>query len=269
MPIRLLPLLENELYWMVESPSLQFLKNFRQISNPQKKFHFFFEPVRHNPQRNQSFSDFRFSNQDRAWKCHIPTALMLSHSRTARLVSKPVVRPLPSASIPIRTRNDSDDEGPSRPKKRTKNKSDSDIDDRTMGDFEKVPQLIREEVRCALEQHAQGDDDGYLCIKKIYASKRMIEDEPSTAKLRLYTMALLGNVSSLNRSRSELVHTVLNSKWLGRNEDYATLFVRFTANLASTQGVFLVDVLQMLVDNLTAGKLTENLLKLKLKLKQL
>lgn len=194
---------------------------------------------------------------------------MLSHSRTARLVSKPVVRPLPSASIPIRTRNDSDDDSPSRPKKRTKNKSDSDTDDRTMGDFEKVPQLVQEELRCTLEQHAHGDNSGYLYVKEIYASKRKIEDEPSTATLRIYTMALLGNVSSLNRSCSDLVHTVLDSKWLGRHEDYATLFVRFAANLVSTHGVFLVDVLQMLVDNLTAGKLTKNLLRLKLKLTKL
>lgn len=135
-----------------------------------------------------------------------------------------------------------------------------------MEDGEKAPQPIQEEVRCALEQHAQGDSSGYLYVKEIYASKRKIEDEPSTATLRIYTMALLGNVSSLNRSRSDLVHTVLNSKWLGRHEEYATLFVRFAANLVSTQGIFLVDVLQMLVDNLTAGKLTmKNQLKLKLK----
>lgn len=190
---------------------------------------------------------------------------MLSHSRTVQPVSKPVVRPLPSASIPIRTRNDSDDDSPSRPKKRTKIRSDSNIDGRMMEDCEKAPQLIQEEVRCALEQHAQGDSSGYLYIKEIYASKRKMEDEPSTATLRIYTLALLGNVSSLNRSRSDLVRTVLNSKWLGRQEEYATLFVRFAANLVSTQGVFLVDVLQMLVENLTAGKLTmKYLLKLKL-----
>lgn len=179
---------------------------------------------------------------------------MLSHSRTTRPVSKPVVRPVPSASIPIRTRNDSDDDSPSRPKKRTKIKSDSTIDGRTMEHCEKAPQLIQEEVRCVLEQHTQGDSSGYHYVKEIYASKRNIEDEASTATLRIYTMALLGNVSSLNRSRSDLVHTVLNSKWLGRHEEYATLFVRFAANLVSAHGVFLVNVLQMLVDNLTAGK---------------
>ena len=189
---------------------------------------------------------------------------MLSHSRTARPVSKPAIRPLQSASIPIRTRNDGDDGSPSRPKKRTKTRSESIIDGRTIENCERSPQLIQEEVRCALEQHAQGDNSGYLYVKEIYASKQKIEDEPSTATLRIYTMALLGNVSSLNRSRSDLVHTVLNSKWLGRHEEYATLFVRFAANLVSTQGVFLVDVLQMLVDNLTAGKSMKNGLKLKL-----
>lgn len=193
---------------------------------------------------------------------------MLSHSRTALSMSKPAIRPISNASIPIRTRNDSDDGSPSRPKKRTKTRSDSNIDGRTIEDFNKAPKIIQEEVRCALEQHAQGDSSSYLYVKDIYAQKRNISDEPSTATLRVYTMALLGNVSSLNRSCADLVHTVLKSKWLGRHEEYATLFVRFAANLVSTQGVFLVDVLQMLVDNLTAGKSVQND-KLKQKLTQI
>lgn len=120
-------------------------------------------------------------------------------------------------------------------------------------DNEKAPQLIQEEVRRALEQHALGDNSGYNQLKDVYVAKSKAEDAPSTTTLRNYTQALLGNVSSLNRSCSGLVQVILESQWLGRQNDYFTLYVRFLANLVSAQGVFLVDVLRMLVGNFAAG----------------
>lgn len=122
-----------------------------------------------------------------------------------------------------------------------------------MRDWEKAPQLIQEEVRRALEQHALGDASDYDQVKDIYAANSKVEDGPSTSTLRNYTQALLGNVSLLNRSCSSLVHAVLESQWLGRQDNYFILYVRFLANLASAQGVFRADVLRMLVANLAAG----------------
>lgn len=167
----------------------------------------------------------------------------------------PVIKPLLRRPTLIRKRNDVEDETPSGPGKRPKVSFDSKVEVKVVGDWEKAPQLIQEEVRRALEQHALGDNSGYNQVQEIYAVKSKVEDEPSTTTLRNYTQALLGNVSSLNQSRSSLVHAVLESQWLGRQDDYFTIYVRFLANLVSAQGVFILDVLRMLVGNLAAGLL--------------
>lgn len=45
---------------------------------------------------------------------------------------------------------------------------------------------------------------------------------------------------------------IIRSEWLGRSDDYVSLFTRLLANIVTAQGMFLADVLKMLVDNLTA-----------------
>lgn len=165
----------------------------------------------------------------------------------------PVMKPLLRRPTLIRKRDEIEDEVPSSPGKRPKVSFDSNVEVRVMGDWEKAPQLIHEEVHRALEQHALGDNSGYNEVKNVYVAKSKVEDEPSSTTLRNYTQALLANVSSLNKSCSGLVHAILESRWLGRQDDYFTLYVRFLANLVSAQGVFLADVLRMLVGNLAAG----------------
>lgn len=131
----------------------------------------------------------------------------------------------------------------------------SDVEVRVLEAWEKTPKLIQEEVRRALDKHACGDDtSSYLDIKDIYSPNKIAENAPSTATLRSYTVALIGNVSLLNKSCSDLVYAVLNSQWLARSEDYAALYTRFLANLVSAQGIYLADALRMLVENLTASK---------------
>ncbi|KAK4698116.1 RNA polymerase I-specific transcription initiation factor RRN3, partial [Lecanoromycetidae sp. Uapishka_2] len=121
-----------------------------------------------------------------------------------------------------------------------------------MNGWEKAPQLIQEEVRRAFAKRASGDSSGYDKLKEIYAVKRDEEDELSPNTMKNYTMALLGNVSALNKSNSDFVHMVLNSEWLGRQEEYVVLYARLLANLTSAHGIFLGDTMRMLVDNLTA-----------------
>ncbi|MCJ1267403.1 hypothetical protein MMC22_007288 [Lobaria immixta] len=180
---------------------------------------------------------------------------MSTLSPVAKPAPTPIIKPLLRRPTLIRKRNDTEDERPSSPGKRPKVSFDSHVEVRMLGDWdnEKAPQLIQEEVRRALEQHALGDNSGYNQLKDVYAAKSKAEDEPSTTTLRNYTQALLGNVSSLNRSCSGLVQVILESQWLGRQNDYFTLYVRFLANLVSAQGVFLVDVLRMLVGNFAAA----------------
>lgn len=130
----------------------------------------------------------------------------------------------------------------------------SDVEVRVLETWEKSPKSIQDEVGRALEKHASGDASSYLEVKDIYSSNKNTESEPSTATLRNYTTALIGNVSLLNKSCSDLVYAILNSPWLARSDEYASLYTRFLANLVSAQGVYLADALRMLVENLTASK---------------
>ena len=164
--------------------------------------------------------------------------------------TKPLLR-RPTLS---RKRDDGDDIYPSSPAKRTKVTFDSDVEVRVMGDWEKAPELVQEEVRRALEKHATGDDSIYNQVKGIYIAREDPGDEPSSTTMKNYTKALIGNASLLNKSCSALVYAVIGSKWLGREEDYVNLHTRLLAHLVTAHGGFLADVLRMLVENLTAGR---------------
>ncbi|MCJ1401574.1 hypothetical protein MMC11_004790 [Xylographa trunciseda] len=152
----------------------------------------------------------------------------------------------------VRKRDDTDSDAdrartPSSPSKRLKVSFDNEVEVKVMDDWEKAPAVVREEVRRALERHAQGDDSAYDRVKEIYTTKPTAEDAPSSTTLRNYTAALLSSVSGLNRSCSGLVHAVLQSAWIVRDEDYVALFLRLLGNLVSAQGLYLGDVLRMLV----------------------
>ena len=181
-------------------------------------------------------------------------SIMSPMPRSAGSVPTAATKPLPRRPTLSRKREDSDDVYSSSPAKRNKVAFDSDVEVRVMGDWEKAPELVQEEVRRALEKHAMGDDFGYNHVKSIYIAKEDPKDEPSPTTMKNYTKALVGSASSLNKSCSDLVYAVLGSQWLGRDGDYVDLYVRFLAHLVIAHGEFLADVLRMLVENLTAGK---------------
>lgn len=159
----------------------------------------------------------------------------------------------------VRKRDDTDMEldTPPSPGKRAKVSFDPEVQVRVVDEWEKAPEIVREEVRRALEKRALGDNSGYDRVVEIYTAKPTGEDAPSPMTIRNYTVALLGSVSLLNKSVSTLVHALLNSQWLGRDEAYITLYIRLLGNLVSAQAGYLTDVLRMLVDNLTSGKTSQ------------
>jgi len=163
-------------------------------------------------------------------------------------------KPVPRRPTLVRKRDDDNDTPPpSSPGKRAKVTFDSDVE---VLAWEKAPELVQEEVRSAFQKRGWGDNAGYNNIKGLYSRHKEDEEErPSTATLRNYTFALLGKVSSLNKSTSDLVHALLNCEWLGRPEDYVSLHMRLLANVVASQGIFLGDTLRMLVENLTASEI--------------
>ncbi|KUL87479.1 hypothetical protein ZTR_04550 [Talaromyces verruculosus] len=120
---------------------------------------------------------------------------------------------------------------------------------------EKSVALVREEIRRAIQRHVSGaDSEGYDQIKEIFTTDPKatpIEESteiPSPTSIKRHMMGLLSNVAALNRDCSGLVHAVLGSEWVGRDESYVKLFVRFLGNLAATHAGYMRAVLKMLVN---------------------
>ena len=172
----------------------------------------------------------------------------------ASLAVTPTPKPFLRRPNLVRKRASLDEEAPpSSPGKRAKVTFDSDVEVRVFEDWGKAPELVYEEVRQAFARRAIGDNSGYEKLKNVYNPRNEGEDEVNSTVVRSYTTALLGNVSILDKSTSDLVHAVLGSDWLGREESYVTLYIRFLANLVSAHGVFLGETLRMIVENLTAS----------------
>ena len=175
-------------------------------------------------------------------------------ARPTELQSALPTKLLPGRPTLIRKRNSIEEASSPSSVKKPKVSFSSDVEVRVVEAWEKSPYLIQEEVGRALEKHSHGDISSYLEVKEIYSPNKSSENEPSIATLHNYTTALIGHVSLLNKSCSDLVYATLNSPWLARPDEYATLYTRFLANLVSAQGIYLADALRMLVENLTAGR---------------
>ena len=163
-------------------------------------------------------------------------------------------KPLVRRSTLVRKRDEIENGSSPAPAKRVKVAFDEKVEVQNIHDWQKAPEVILEEVRRAFQKHAQGENSGYNELKSIYNSQKKEKKPVSSTTMKSYTMALLSNVSILNKSCSDLVHAVLNSQWLGRDDDYVRAYMRLIANIVSSQGIFVVEVLGMLVENLTGGK---------------
>ena len=169
-----------------------------------------------------------------------------------------VTKPAPIATPPslprrptlVRKRSDANLDGdgssPASPTKKPKVAFNDEVDVKVLEQWGKSPVLVRDEVRRALERHARGDKWEYESLKEIYAVNSA--DAPNATVLRSYTAAIAGHASTLGRAHRDLVEAMLHSDWITRDNDYVALFQRFLGNLASTQGIWLSDVLGFLVD---------------------
>lgn len=125
---------------------------------------------------------------------------------------------------------------------------------------EKSVALIREEIRRAIQRHVSGtDSEGYDQIMEVFTTdpKKLYDEDspeiPSPTAMKRHLSGLLSNVSSLDRNCSGLVHAVLSSEWLGRDESYIKLFIRFLGNLSAAHTGYLRSVLKMLVNYFGEG----------------
>ncbi|KAJ5115260.1 hypothetical protein NUU61_001019 [Penicillium alfredii] len=124
---------------------------------------------------------------------------------------------------------------------------------------EKSLPVVREEVRRAIHRHVSGSEsEAYDRIKEIFTADPKKQDDdtmasyelPTPTSLKHHLMGLLAHIASLDRSCNGLVNAVLNSEWLGRDDSYVKLYIRFLGNLAAAQGTYLNAVMKMLATNL-------------------
>ncbi|KAJ5865023.1 RNA polymerase I specific transcription initiation factor RRN3 [Penicillium soppii] len=120
--------------------------------------------------------------------------------------------------------------------------------------------VVREEVRGAIHRHvAMSESEGYDRIKGIFTADPkeqgddalLAYDMPTHTCLKNHLLGLLSHVASLDRSCSGLVNAIISSEWVGRDESYVKLYIRFLGNLAAAQNSYLGSVLKMLVSNMT------------------
>ncbi|KAJ5924389.1 hypothetical protein N7466_008576 [Penicillium verhagenii] len=118
--------------------------------------------------------------------------------------------------------------------------------------------VIREEVRRAIHRHVTAaDSEGYDQVKEIFLADPKQADRgmsswsiPTPLTVKNHLMGLLSHIASLDRNCSGLVNAILDSEWLGRDEPYVKLFIRFLGNLAAAQGTYLAQVFRMLTSKL-------------------
>ncbi|OJI96334.1 hypothetical protein ASPVEDRAFT_35717 [Aspergillus versicolor CBS 583.65] len=161
-----------------------------------------------------------------------------------------------------------DADGQPSPRKKARVQFDEDVEMREIpysnkvqngshGTTDKSAAVVREEVRRAIQRHVSGgDSEAYDRVKEIFATSPLRQDMngmpptnvPTHNTLKHHLMGLLSNVAALDRSCSGLVSAVLGSEWLGRDESYVKLYIRFLGNLAAAQGSYLASVLKMLTN---------------------
>jgi RNA polymerase I-specific transcription initiation factor RRN3 len=118
---------------------------------------------------------------------------------------------------------------------------------------------IRKEIQNALDLHAQGEDEDYDVLKQTLNGKPIsFDDDDEDAdpaalikqrqELRGYYIALTAFTPRLGRTCDGLVKSLLQCSWVGRDDQFAKIYVQFLAALASAQGPRLVQILSTLVD---------------------
>ena len=152
----------------------------------------------------------------------------------------------------VRKRDDLSSDGPNdvfsspvSPFKKPRVAFNNEVDVKILEQWGKSPALVRDEVRRALDRHARGDPWEYESLIELYGAGADAEHQ---ALLKTYTAVIAGHAVALGRPYRGLVRAMLQSDWIARDDDYVALFQRFLGTLASTQGLWLADILGTLVD---------------------
>ncbi|KAB8621931.1 hypothetical protein FH972_026040 [Carpinus fangiana] len=122
---------------------------------------------------------------------------------------------------------------------------------------------VQANIKKALKDHSNGNDDEYHSIKAIFLAIPYSEDAPSTTLLQKHLIGLSNNAASLNRGCGDLVNAIIDTQWLGQEHRTIALYVRFLGSLVSSQSGWITTILRMLVGNFaspsaSAGRTTSH-----------
>ncbi|KAK0833232.1 DNA independent RNA polymerase I transcription factor [Friedmanniomyces endolithicus] len=149
---------------------------------------------------------------------------------------------------------DTDDEaGLSSQTKRLKVAFSPKVDVRIMDDWsEKSYDLVKEEVRLGIEQHlAPGDRrEGvhYAKLLQVFGQHVGSDEAPSSGLLKKYLLAINARVNALGQC-TELVGAILDLAWLGRDDVFDNLYVRFLMGLATAHSKYVSSIMEKLVSH--------------------
>jgi hypothetical protein len=113
---------------------------------------------------------------------------------------------------------------------------------------EKSAQLVKEEVRRAIEGHLARDSSNYAALKSILTTKSTASDAPSPILLKRYIDAISVSSQLVNKECRGLVAAVLDCSWLGRSDEFLVSYRRLLANIISAHGGFAPLILESIVD---------------------
>ncbi|RKF80334.1 RNA polymerase I-specific transcription initiation factor rrn3 [Golovinomyces cichoracearum] len=110
-------------------------------------------------------------------------------------------------------------------------------------------EVVRREVKRAINNHLKGDSEGYDIIRAIFSPNKKDDESNNipSIEIRNYLLALASSASLLGNSCSGLIKSVLATEWVTRDELFVKTYVFFLGSLASAQGTFVGCVLEMLV----------------------
>ncbi|RKF63455.1 RNA polymerase I-specific transcription initiation factor rrn3 [Erysiphe neolycopersici] len=127
-------------------------------------------------------------------------------------------------------------------------------------------EVVRGEVKRAILSQLRGNSEGYYSIKEIFSPSQNKDEEEkdydiNDIEIKNYLLALSSSASLLDKNFSDLVKAILAMNWIERDEEFIKNYVFFLGNLASTQGIYVEPILEMLVSNFLRVSISNNQLR--------
>lgn len=117
---------------------------------------------------------------------------------------------------------------------------------------DKSIELVREEVKSGIDRHLAPahvrDDTQYNKLLHMLRQAPSSEDAASSQMLIKYLTALESRTSMLGEC-GKLVMATLDQEWLGRDEVFVAMYIRFIVSLASSHARYLQPVMEKLVSH--------------------